>query len=53
MLTLLGKNMVISQKFTSTGGSQNSKKYSAAISINEIVDEAGFGADFMDFGGFL
>ena len=42
VLTLLGKNRDISQKFTSTVASQNSKKYSVAIGINEIMDETGF-----------
>ena len=52
VLTLLGKNRYISQKFTSTVASQNSKKISFHNGINENMDEAGFGADFMDFDGF-
>ena len=53
MLTLLGKIRVILQKFTSTVASQNSQKISIPNGINENMDEDRFGADLMDFDGFL
>ena len=42
VLTLLGKSMVISLKFTSTVASQNSKKMSMHNSISKNTDETGF-----------